>query len=113
MKNSFIASGSLLGGLLASACCIGPLVASLFSIGGLAFATALEPYRPLFIGLTVLFLGVGFYYAYRPVSEEDCGPDGECSVPQNRRTQRVMLWVISVLTAVLIAVPYLLPYLPI
>ncbi len=113
MKNSLITGGSLLGGFLASACCIAPLLASLFSFGGLAFAVALEPYRPLFITITVFLLGAGFYFAYRPVNGEECGPDGECPAPRNRRRQRILLWFITVVTAILIAVPYLMAYLPI
>ncbi|KAA3619375.1 MAG: hypothetical protein DWQ05_01260 [Calditrichaeota bacterium] len=111
-KNILTNSGSIVAGVLASACCIGPLLASIFSIGGLAFATTLEPYRPYFIGVTVIFLAGGFFYAYRP-QEEVCGLDGECTVPQNRNTQRIILWCVTVLTAILVAFPYLLPYLPI
>ena len=112
MKNTLVHGGSIVAGVLASACCVGPLLASLLSISGLAFATALEPYRPIFIGITVLFLAVGFYFAYRP-QEEECGPDGECKLPQTRRSQRLILWIVTVLAAILVAFPYLLPYLPI
>lgn len=112
MKNIFVNGGTIVAGLLASACCIGPLLASLLSISGLAFATALEPYRPYFLGVTAIFLTGGFYFAYRPQKEE-CGPDGECAVPQSRRAQRIMLWVVTVLAAILVAFPYLLPYLPV
>ena len=87
MKNSLLNGGTVAAGLLASACCIGPLLASLLSIGGLAFATTLEPYRPYFIGFTVLFLLGGFYLAYRPQAEE-CGPDDECSTEDNRSRHR-------------------------
>jgi mercuric ion transport protein len=112
MKTTLVNGGTVVAGLLASACCIGPLLASLLSISGLAFATALEPYRPYFLGITAIFLAGGFYFAYRP-QEEECGPDGECKVPQSRRTQRVMLWIVTAIAAVLVAFPYLLPYLPI
>lgn len=112
MKNALVNSGSIVASVLASACCIGPLLASLLSIGGLAFATALEPYRPYFMGITAIFLAGGFYIAYRP-QEEECRPDGKCVLPQSRRTQRIMLWTVAVIAVVLVAFPYLLPYLPI
>ncbi len=111
-KNTLMNSGSIFAGVLASACCIGPLLASIFSIGGLAFATALEPYRSYFIGLTVIFLASSFFYAYRP-QEQTCGLDGECIAPQNGRAQRIILLSVTALTAILVAFPYLLPYLPI
>ena len=111
-KNIVTNSGSIVAGILASACCIGPLLASAFSIGGLAFATSLEPYRPYFIGITVIFLAVGFYYAYRPQAET-CSIDGECTTTQSRQSQRIILWSVAILTAILVAFPYLLQYLPI
>jgi len=110
MKNVVVNSGSIVAGILASACCIGPLVLSFLGLGGIAFATALEPYRPYFIGMTILFLGAGFYYAYRP-QEEECKPGEACATPQNRRLQRLMLWIVAVLAVVLMAFPYLLSYL--
>ena len=112
MKNALVNSGTIVASVLASACCIGPLLASLLSIGGLAFATTFEPYRPYFMAITALFLLGGFYFAYRPQKEE-CGVDGECIAPPNRRTQRIMLWTVTVIAAVLVAFPYLLPYLPV
>ncbi|MFQ5630842.1 MAG: mercuric transporter MerT family protein, partial [bacterium] len=53
-----------------------------------------------------------FYFAYRPQKEE-CGPDGECQMPQSRRTQRIVLWVVTAIAGVLVAFPYLLRYLPV
>ncbi|MFX8832921.1 mercuric transporter MerT family protein, partial [Acinetobacter baumannii] len=57
---------SLLAGTLAaigaSVCCVGPLILLALGIGGswIANLTAMEPYRPFFIGLTLLFLGLAF-----------------------------------------------------
>src|SRR5881398_1114070 len=56
------AKGSLVAGVLAaigaSVCCVVPLVLLALGIGGawVGNLTAFEPYRPLFIGLTLLFL---------------------------------------------------------
>jgi mercuric ion transport protein len=69
-------------------------------------------YRPHFIALTVVFLAVGFYFAYRPEKLE-CAPGSVCATPRSRRLQRVSLWVVAILTLALIAFPYLIPYLPI
>jgi mercuric ion transport protein len=70
------------------------------------------PYRPYFVALTIVLLGVGFDFAYRPEKEE-CAPGTTCAIPQNRELQRVSLWVVATLTLVFIVFPYLLPYLPI
>ena len=55
-------NGSLIASVLAaigaSVCCVGPLVLLAMGIGGtwVGSLTAMEPYRPVFIGLTLLFL---------------------------------------------------------
>ena len=63
----FVAAGGLFGALVASSCCIAPLV--LFSLGvGVAWIgnlTALAPYQPIFVVLTLGFLGTGFWMVYR------------------------------------------------
>lgn len=110
MRLSVVNAGSVIAAFLASACCIVPLIFSVLGLGGVAFAATLEPYRPYFIGLTVVFLGIGFYYAYRP-GKEACGPDGTCEIPRSRKLQRLALWIVTLLTAILVAFPYLLPYL--
>jgi hypothetical protein len=49
--------------LAASICCIGPIVLLSLGIGGAWISSLIlfEPYRPIFIGLTFLFLGLAFY----------------------------------------------------
>ena len=50
----------------ASACCLIPLTLLTLGIGGswLGSLSLLEPYRPLFIGATLLFLTFAFYRIY-------------------------------------------------
>ena len=118
MKPSKVAittSGSLITAVLSFlplSCCIFPVAFSFLGASGLAFAAALMPYRPYFIALTVVFLGAGFYFAYRTPSVP-CGPDTACATPKSRKLQRVSLWVIAGLTFALIVLPYVIPYLPI
>lgn len=56
--------GSLIAGVLAaigaSVCCVGPVVLLALASAGtwVGSLTAMEPYRPIFIGLTLLFLGL-------------------------------------------------------
>jgi mercuric ion transport protein len=111
MKIAVVGSSSVLAAFLASFCCIGPLVLSGIGIGSVTFATVLEPWRPYLIGLTAIFLGVGFYFAYRPQKIE-CKPGEIREPPVKRTTQRVLLWVVTAIAAMLAAFPYILPYLP-
>jgi mercuric ion transport protein len=59
-KSSMLAG--VAAGIGASVCCVGPLVLLALGISGtwIGVLTALEPYRPFFIGLTLLFLGLAF-----------------------------------------------------
>ena len=115
LSGAVTTTGSFISALLSFlplSCCIFPVAFSFLGAGGLAFAMSLMPYRSYFVALTLLFLGVGFYFAYRPEKEE-CAPGTTCATPQSRKLQRVSLWVVATMTLVLIVFPYLLPYLPI
>lgn len=93
----------------ASVCCVGPLVLVMLGIGGawIDNLTAFEPYRPLFIGLTLLFLGLGFRELYR--APHACAPGTACADPQAARRQRTLFWLVAVVLLALLAVPWIAP----
>jgi mercuric ion transport protein len=91
-------------------CCAFPAAFSFLAVGGLASATALMPYRPYFIALTLVFLGAGFYFAYWAPSQHRAA-GATCAMPKNRTLQRGSLWAVTLAAIGLIAFPYLLPYL--
>lgn len=107
------ASGSLLAGALAaigaSLCCVVPLVLLLLGIGGawISYLTALEPYRLIFIGLTLLFLGLAFRKLY--MVPPACVPDGTCITPPGRRNQRLLFWLVATVLLVLLGFPWYAP----
>ena len=76
-RNSLIASAAAAVG--ASLCCVAPLVLLTLGIGGtwIATLTALEPYRPIFICMTLLFLGLAFRRLY--LTPQVCAPGALCS----------------------------------
>lgn len=107
-------TGGLLAAFLASICCIGPVVFAALGVGvgatGFLANTAgglkaLLPYRPLFIGLTAVLLGVGFYLAYRKptLGEASCQA---CVPVSGFRPNRWLLWIIAGLAVALILAPY-------
>jgi mercuric ion transport protein len=104
VKDRGVWVGSLLGAFLASACCLGPLVLGAIGVGSLGAAAVLAPFRPWFLLMTAVFLGVGFFLAYRPIRAA-CGPDGTCTEPASRRIQRIILWTVTVLTVALATYP--------
>ena len=106
-------SRTLIAGILAaigaSVCCVGPLVLLALGISGawIANLTAMEPYRPLFIGLTLLFLGMTFQSLYW--TPRTCRPGALCTNPRTFRRQRLIFWSVTIQLLGLIAVPWLAP----
>ena len=107
-------TGGLVAAFLASVCCIGPLVFAALGVGiggtGLLAGTAgflkgLPPYRPWFIGLTVLMLGVSFYLASRKPTSA-CVPGSICAPRETMRASRVLLWIVTAIALVLVLAPY-------
>ena len=104
----------LVAAFLASVCCIGPLLfaalgAGVGATGALAstagFLKALLPYRDVFVGLTMLLLGLSFYQVYWKPSSM-CGNESECAVRSASGLNRIWLWIITALALVLVLAPY-------
>ena len=106
--NGFLIAG-IFSAIGASICCVGPLVLLALGVSGawIGSLTALEPYRPIFIGLTLLFLGFAFYrlYLVRP----SCSPESACANPRTLKRQRLGFWIVTLLVLGLIAVPWFAP----
>lgn len=95
--------------VLASACCLGPLVLVSVGLSGawIANLTALEPYRPVFIMVSLAALALAFRRVYLPV--EECKPGEICAVPSLRRRYRIVFWIVVALVAIALAFPYAAP----
>jgi mercuric ion transport protein len=112
-----VASTSIAGlvaAFFASLCCIGPLVLAALGVGvgatgalvGTAgFLKALLSYRPVFVALTLLLLGISFYHAYRKPSSV-CATEAGCAARSTSGLNRKWLWLIAVLALVLVLAPY-------
>src|SRR5258708_38981195 len=97
------AVASVVAAAAASVCCIGPVVAAALGAGALgAASTRMEPYRPWFLGVTMVFLGIGFVSAYR--REPECADD-TCA-PTSRRSAKIILWIAVAVVGLLAAFPH-------
>ncbi|MBX3328866.1 MAG: mercuric transport protein [Nitrospira sp.] len=112
---TMLSVGGVSAALLASVCCIGPLVFAALGVGvgatGFLAGTAgvlkgLLPYRPAFIGLTILLLGIGFYLAYRKPESTGCAPGEVCARGNPNARNRTWLWILAPLALVLVLAPY-------
>lgn len=103
-----LATGGI-AALLASACCLGPLILVGFGISGawIGNLTALEPYRPLFLGAALIAMISAFRRIFRPAS--GCAPGEVCAVPKVRRAYRIVFWVVAAFMLIALAFPYVLP----
>ncbi|MEO5698210.1 MAG: mercuric ion transporter MerT [Burkholderiaceae bacterium] len=106
---SALAAGGL-AAILASTCCLGPLVLLSLGFSGawIANLTALEPYRPAFIGIALVALFFAGRRVFRPAAA--CLPGEVCAVPQVRTTYRVVFWVVAALIAVGLVFPWIAPW---
>ncbi|WP_338496773.1 mercuric ion transporter MerT [Delftia tsuruhatensis] len=106
-RSALVAGG--LAALLASTCCLGPLALVTLGASGawIGNLTALEPYRPLFLGAALVALFFAYRRIFRPA--QDCKPGEVCAVPQVRRAYQVVFWIVAALVIMALAFPYVLP----
>lgn len=104
-KITLPAAGSIVAATVASLCCLGPIVLAVLGVGSLGAFAAFEKYRPYFVGLTALLLGLAFYLTYRK-REVRCD-DGTCKVAGAGKWNKIGVWGATVLAALAIAYPYL------
>ncbi len=114
MSQDRIGTGSLaasgLAAILASTCCLGPLVLVSLGLGGawVSNLTALEPFRPYFLGAALVALFFAYRRIFRPAVA--CKPGEVCAVPATRRAYKIIFWVVAALVGVGLSFPYVAPF---
>ncbi|MFC3881572.1 mercuric transport protein MerTP [Algoriphagus namhaensis] len=103
-SESKLASLGLLTAISASLCCITPILAILAGTSGLASTFSwLDPFRPYFIGFTLLILGMAWYQKLKPKKQIDCACDTTEKTPFIQTKQ--FLSIITVFSALMLAFP--------
>lgn len=104
IENELFGAG-LLTAILASLCCIVPVLALIAGISGLASTFSwLEPFRPYFIGFTILVLGFAWYQKLKPKKQIGCNCNTE-EKPKFIQT-KMFLAIITVFAIVMLVFPY-------
>jgi len=103
----------LVGGLaaiLASTCCLGPLVLLMLGIGGawIGNLTALEPYRPIFMGVAAVALLLSYRQIFR--FSRECRPGEVCAMPQVRTTYKALFGLVVILLVIAAGFPFVVPF---
>ncbi len=106
-RKALAASG--VAAILASTCCLGPLVLVALGVSGawIGNLTALEPYRPIFLGVALVALFFAGRRIFRP--ENACQLGEVCAVPKVRTTYKLIFWIVVALVLIALAFPYVLP----
>lgn len=102
--NKLIGAG-LLTAIAASLCCITPILALIAGTSGLAATFSwLEPFRPYFIGLTILVLGFAWYQKLKPKRQIDCN----CEIEEKPKfiQSKMFLGIVTVFAMIMLAFPY-------
>lgn len=109
-RNQLVAAGSVLGAILASSCCIVPLVLITLGASGawIGNLTALEPFKPIFVGVTMILLGFGFWHVYRK-PKEACEDGSYCATDTSSRITKSALWIATVLVLLALTIDYWAP----
>lgn len=103
-NNKLIGAG-LLTAISASLCCITPVLTLVAGTSGLASTFSwLEPFRPYFIGLTILVLGFAWYQKLKPKKQIDCN----CETEENPKfiQSKIFLVIVTTFAIVMLAFPY-------
>lgn len=105
-------AGGLLGALAATACCIAPLVLFTLGVGGawMSNLTALAPYQPYILALTLACLGYGYWLVYR-TRQRACDEGELCARPLPSRLVLAGLVVATVLVVAAIGFDFVAPIL--
>ncbi|WP_394994016.1 mercuric transport protein MerTP [Emticicia sp.] len=101
--NKLISAG-LLTAIASSLCCITPVLAIVAGSSGVASTFSwLEPFRPYFIGMTVLVLGFAWYQKLKPTNQIDC--NCETTQKPNFMQTKSFLGIITVMSVLLLSFP--------
>jgi mercuric ion transport protein len=106
-KAGLAAAGGVLGALVMMSCCVLPLALFALGVGGawIGNLTALAPYQPIFLAITLGFLATGYYLVYhRPARA--CAEGEACARPAPRRAVKLALWTATALVIAGMAFPY-------
>jgi len=105
------ATGSVIGAIVASSCCIVPLVLVTLGVSGawIGNLTALEPYKPWFVAVTGVFLLLGYWQVFfKP--RKLCAEGSYCASPTSGRVVKSALIMATILVFLAASVDYWAPW---
>ena len=109
-KKGWFAAGGVVGAILASTCCIAPLLLLMLGVSGawIGNLTALESYKPIFAGVALVFIGLGFRQIYFRV-QPFCEDGSYCARPESALIAKTVLWLSTVLVVLALTINWWAP----
>tara|TARA_R110000868_G_scaffold197663_1_gene443876 strand:+ start:3167 stop:3538 length:372 start_codon:yes stop_codon:yes gene_type:complete len=109
-KKRWFAAGGIIGAILASTCCIAPLTLLMLGVSGtwISTLTALEPYKPYFAAVTLIFIGLGFRQVYLK-AKPACVDGSCCAKPQSSLITKTALWLATALVLLALTINWWAP----
>ncbi|MCH7743681.1 MAG: mercury transporter MerT [Proteobacteria bacterium] len=109
-KGRLAALASVIGALLASSCCIAPLVLVTLGVSGawIGNLSVLEPYKPIFAGITFVFLGAGYWWVYHKPKVACEG--SYCASPASNHLTKGALWLAVLLVVLAMTIDFWAPF---
>lgn len=109
-SKALLATGSMVGAVLASVCCVLPLALVTLGVSGawIGSLTALEPYRPYTAAATLVLIGLGFWQVYFR-RQQTCEPGSYCARPASSLITKIALWLAAALTVLALTADWWAP----
>ncbi|KCZ93510.1 mercuric transporter MerT family protein [Hyphomonas johnsonii] len=109
-RSGLLATGGVLGAILASSCCIVPFALISLGVSGawIGQLSALEPFKPYFISVTVLLLALGFWHVYFK-KPKPCDDGSYCARPESGRLTQLALWTAAALVILATTIDFWAP----
>ncbi len=110
-NTKWLLGAGIAAALGATLCCIAPLILFFLGISGawIGNLTAMEPYKPYFLIVAIVFVAAGFWKVYKKPKSQDCKPGTFCTMPSSDRINKIMLWVATIVIVLSIIYPYIAP----
>ena len=110
-KAALLSIGGIAAALGAASCCVVPFALFFLGVSGawIGNLTALEPYQPIFVAISLVCLAYGFYVTYGRPKTESCSEGSYCAKPSSRRNAKIGLWTATVLIVVAVGFPHVAP----
>ncbi|SOC31024.1 mercuric transporter MerT family protein [Thalassospira xiamenensis] len=109
-KRGLLAAGGVVGAILASACCVAPLLLLMLGVSGawIGNLTALEPYKPVFATVALVFIGLGFWQVYFR-TKPACDEGSYCARPESALITKSALWFSTLLVGLALSINWWAP----